>query len=292
MLPLFEIIKNFDKEYYKFVLYEKLFNRKKAQNIVLSKYFNIVSEKLKQINEPTQNDFDKPFNNRIWTMWWQGEIPEVIQMCLASIKSVYPDFILITADNVKNYIDIPDYIKTKLEKGIISYPHFSDYVRVCLLEKYGGVWVDASCYMLEKIPRFITKQYFFILQSPSKKTLSNFFICAKQNNYIMKAMKIFLEEYWSKENFAVDYFFFHLFLYKLLLEHDICSKIYREMIPDNSFKYKFLSRHYRNLNFDPDQWDYLKSTSFMYKIGRKSKAAMNNPHGYIQNLLAQWRAQN
>ena len=73
---------------------------------------------------------------------------------------------------MQNYVNIPDYIYKKFKEGKITPPHFSDYIRCCLLDKYGGLWLDASLYMLDKVPSFITKQNFFILSHQNKKDIS------------------------------------------------------------------------------------------------------------------------
>ena len=59
---------------------------------------------------------------------------------------------ILTKDNFKEYIDIPDYVLEKYEHGLILPAHLSDIVRCCLLYKYGGVWLDSTILMCGPMP--------------------------------------------------------------------------------------------------------------------------------------------
>ena len=152
-----------------------------ATRYYLSKYLYVPQLVEKELDNIPQNEIDKQTDN-VWTMWLQEDVPECMEMCLTTIKNIYPNVKYITEKNMFDYIDIPDYIYKKYKAGIIKAPHFSDYIRVCLLDKYGGTWIDASCILLNRVPEFITKQNFFVLQSDNKNNFSNFFIHSAINN--------------------------------------------------------------------------------------------------------------
>ena len=42
-------------------------------------------------------------------MWLQEDVPECMEMCLTTIKNIYPNVKYITEKNMFDYIDIPDY---------------------------------------------------------------------------------------------------------------------------------------------------------------------------------------
>lgn len=223
-------------------------------------------------------------DNPIWTMWWKNTPPEIIQMCLDSIKRIYPNAIIISNENFSQYIEIPDHIIDKHKQGIISDAHLSDWIRVSLLERYGGTWIDASCLMLARIPHFIMKQSFFILQNSNKKDVSNFFIHAEKNNHLIRTMRIFLEEYWKSENTAIDYLFFHYFFITLCENSTTCKQIFMSQIPypNNNIKY---FTHFLSRNADIDAWNYLSTASFMYKIHHRSEVAKKNPNSWYYFFL-------
>jgi len=83
----------------------------------------------------------------IWSYWHDEQHPELIDLCLSSWKTNLTDYIinLLNAKNIYNYIDVSDENKIKLSKLGLSKQ--SDYFRLCLLYKYGGIWVDVSTFI-------------------------------------------------------------------------------------------------------------------------------------------------
>lgn len=227
--------------------------------------------------------------NRVWTMWLQDKRPEIIQMGLDSIFCFYPQTVIITDENLSQYLDIPAHIMDKYRRGIIAPAHFSDYVRVALLDMYGGTWIDTSCLMMDKIPDFIMKQTFFMLQNPNKKDVSNFFIHAAPNNFFIRCIRVFLEEYWRHERRAIDYFFFHLFVTVLFTYHPWCNRIWFGQIPYLNSNVKYFS-YFLGRTADMDAWRYFARTCFIYKIHRRSTVAKNNPNSWYFFLLNMYRA--
>lgn len=103
----------------------------------------IVIKKEDETNELSfgEDDFsDIP--NTIWA-FWDGEQTELVKKCINSWKFYNPTYkiIILNKQTYKNYIteDIDNF---KFSKDTIQ--RFSDYVRLCVLEKYGGIWMDAS----------------------------------------------------------------------------------------------------------------------------------------------------
>jgi hypothetical protein len=265
-------------------LCKKVFSSKLVASMYLKKYRKRITNRMKNDGHVYTNER----SDYVWSMWWQNDIPEIIQICLDSIKKFYPNLIIITKDNVSEYIDIPDYILQKLDSNIIAFPQFSDYIRVCLLDKYGGMWLDSSLLMFNEIPKFITKQDFFVLQDYFKKQMSNFFICSTKNNYITRNMRLFLEEYWKKENFAIDYFMFHKY-FMLSAKYDPeFKKIYDNIIPDQNAYVKYLSANL-HLNADRDCWEYLKATRYFSKVNRKNLKAIENKNSWYWFILNEYK---
>lgn len=58
---------------------------------------------------------------------------------LASLRRNLPDYDLrvLTWDNIKDYVDLPQVIYDKLVAGWIVGAHFSDVLRLALLSMYG-----------------------------------------------------------------------------------------------------------------------------------------------------------
>lgn len=130
-------------------------------------YGNFISQLSQKIKEEKCIEPKDTTKLPIWVCWLQGEenAPLLVQRCIKSIKKncgQHP-VIIITNENFKQYVDIPDYVLEKTKSKIITYTTFSDILRMALLKKYGGMWIDATFYLSQKIPEEYFKYSFFTL---------------------------------------------------------------------------------------------------------------------------------
>ena len=92
----------------------------------------------------------------IWQYWHQGakEAPKIIKKCLLSVKEQMKGYkqIVLDYNSIKDYVELPDRYYRLLEDKKMKIAHFSNVLRVYLLEKYGGAWVDSKNYLSGKIP--------------------------------------------------------------------------------------------------------------------------------------------
>ena len=120
---------------------------------------------LNKINYEKEN-YDKEGIDNIWICWFQGEknSPPIVKKCIESIKKYNKDkkIHIITEDNISEYVEFPNYIYDKWKKGIITNTHLSDLLRLELLIKYGGLWLDATTLLTGEIPDVIFKNNIFI----------------------------------------------------------------------------------------------------------------------------------
>ena len=114
------------------------------------KFRDTVPEKLTfpetQVDEP------------IWLFWNTGleQAPEIVKTCYQSIKKYAGrQVVLLTENNVQNYINMPDYLNEKLKSGVLPLAIYTDLMRVALLEHYGGTWMDATILLTDEIPQEI-----------------------------------------------------------------------------------------------------------------------------------------
>ena len=156
----------------------------------------------------------------IWWMWLQGEenAPEICKACLKSIRKELPDYkvVVLTSDNLFDYVHIPENIKTKYQQGYIPRAHFSDIARLSLLVEHGGVWADSTTLFTGnpkeylELPLFMFKDFSFQENHPS--AASNWLIASCKHHPILEATLKLLLKYWSDTSLLLDYYIFHYFL--------------------------------------------------------------------------------
>lgn len=100
--------------------------------------------------QPKANDFC------IWVYWAQGKenMPELVRTCYDNLlrRTKEARVVLLTAENLEHYLDLPISVWDSIEKGMIGYTHLSDVIRHSLLAKYGGLWIDATVWVTSKVP--------------------------------------------------------------------------------------------------------------------------------------------
>jgi hypothetical protein len=89
-------------------------------------------------NEPSSE-----IPNIIWA-FWDGPPPDIVNRCMQSWKYYNPDYkiILLNKQNLSRYI--PNVDIAALRHANESHTRFSDFVRLHVLAKHGGIYIDAS----------------------------------------------------------------------------------------------------------------------------------------------------
>lgn len=189
-------------------------------------YFNqALSNYLETFLQPIITDFsnkEKKFTNDlitddlpIWVCWWQGEneMPEIIAKCYEYLQENCNgrEVILITENNYKSFVSLPSYIIDKLQSGKISITHFSDILRVSLLAKYGGFWIDAAIWVTQ--PIVLPKSSLFTLRQniKSESLVSQYrwvggCIACGNNNFTFHFLSECLFFYWKQNENLIVYF--------------------------------------------------------------------------------------
>lgn len=178
----------------------------------------------------------KEFKQRIWICWLQGyeNAPDIVKRCKESVLrySSGCDVVVLDNDNIKEYIEVPDFIEEKHNKGIIHHTQYSDYIRVALLSKYGGIWIDSTALLTSPLPEYILKADLFCFKLPVEGRIcaSSWFISAKPNHPILNQMLSIFNEYWMNENKLVSYSMIHLCWY-MVVNHNEHNKMMWEDVP-------------------------------------------------------------
>jgi hypothetical protein len=169
-------------------------------------------------------------NNVIWIYWHDGweNAPEIVLKCLETWELKNSGWAIkkLCRNTLPAYIhlnkELPGY-----ESKNITLTSLSDVIRILLLEKYGGVWVDSTvfCRMpLNDWKSIFYENDFFAFSKPANDRLvSSWFLAAKKGNYIVQKWKEKTLEYWRSRSEVKEYFWFH-YLFNELYASDLKFK--------------------------------------------------------------------
>lgn len=252
-------------------------------------------KKLDDIDKAYDKKLPHESSNKVWICWFQGieNAPELVQKCYESIKKnlISKDVVLITSENMNDYVQFPDYIMEKWKSGAITHTHLTDLLRLELLIKFGGLWLDATVFCSspeEDIPGYFFDSDLFFFQSlkPGRDGKSTYFsswlMSAKTNNKVLVATRELCYEYWKKNNKMDDYFLLHDFLSMVLEKYE---DDWKKIVPrDNATPHILLLRLFEE--YDEKIWDGVKEQTQFHKLSYKfSSEELEKIGTYYQALL-------
>lgn len=214
-------------------------------------------------------------SNIIWICWFQGmdNAPDLIKKCYQSVVKNNPDkkVIVLTNENIGDYVTFPEFIFSKWKQGIITHTHMTDLLRLELLINYGGLWLDATVLCTGKAPDYFFNSDLFFFQTlkPGRdghaSYISSWLMEAKTNNKILMATRELCYEYWKENNTMWDYFLLHDFLSIVLEKYE---EEWKQIIPrDNATPHVLLLRLFDV--YDETMWNAIKSQTQFHKLTYK-----------------------
>jgi len=225
----------------------------------------------------------------LWQYWHQGKenAPELIQKCFESVQKFENDkkIVVLSFDTVKDYVDVPQKYYDLVNSKKIPIAIFSDIVRLYLLEKYGGLWIDSTILLTDKIPQEVWNSDFCVFQKdqqtdPQENRMSCYFIRAKKGSPNLSAIKKSIENYWENNDFLINYFMFE-HISTMLSEKPELKSEWEKMPYLSAEKAGMLQRIMYN-SFCKAEWENLKKECGIHKLTyKKNKMNENSYYDYI-----------
>ena len=210
---------------------------------------------------------------KIYTLWLQGEqqAPPIVQSCFKSIRDhCTQDLVVLDAQNLHNYISLPEAIEEKYRAGKIKPAHFADICRVELLHSYGGYWLDATCFVSAPIPEFIRKEDFFMFMAGAKvhgnySYVQNCFIRARKGSYLLEAWRAMILDYWLHEERRVDYFMHQVMFRTLVTEVPLAREHFERYPHLDQYPTHLYLYEYKDRPWDPEVLRQAAQEGFFYQ---------------------------
>lgn len=224
---------------------------------ILQKQYRPLLEELAARYENAELTHEK--KDVIWVCWLQGmeNAPEIVKICNASLHRYIKgkEIIVITADNIGEYVTFPEHIQKKYEQGKIPMAQYSDMLRLELLTRYGGTWIDSTVLCTgDHFPKEVLDADLFFFQylkedAQGPQGISNWFITASSNQKTLLILRDMLYQYWKDYDCLVAYFAFHIFYAMIArqMPEEVAS------MPKVSNKYCFYLEHRLADKYD-EQW--------------------------------------
>ena len=131
------------------------------------------------------NLFSKLQRKKIFTFWEpKAKMPGYIRLCIKTWKKLLDDYEIIILD----YKKVKEFLGERLFNSIIckkfTFKVQSDAIRIALLNKFGGIWMDADTIILNK--EFLNRlNNFELVMIGDKATLHIGFIFASKKSRVI-----------------------------------------------------------------------------------------------------------
>lgn len=254
---------------------QKVFNR-------MNQFWESFADVIKKYeNEPIypKDSFEEDDKPTIWIYWNDiSHIPPMVKSCMTLIRknSNGCRVVVVSEDKVSDYLDLDSIVWEKYKEGKISRTHFSDIVRIALLAKYGGVWMDCTLLLTQPLPSIVTEADFYTNKLDIKDDVnvcagrwSTFFIACHKNNLMMKAALDVFVEYWKRYDDIADYVWMD-YIFNMLYNHIQSVKEMIDNVPMNNpniwILQTMISKALTQAQFNEIFND---KTRFMYKLSFK-----------------------
>lgn len=204
-----------------------------------------------------------PAHNRLFTLWDSGEenAPVVVKHNLNRWRRLNPDaeLTVFTVADAVSFLrpDFPYIDDTPIQA-------FSDILRISLLSKYGGIWIDPTVFPVDRLADWLPERMdasgFFAFSRPERATpASSWFLAAELDNLICKKWHISVQQFWQyPHRYEVDgdtgrpvleirdsnvdrvrigfsqtlpdlpYFWFHALFAKLIETDDVAASLWKQ----------------------------------------------------------------
>ena len=232
----------------------------------------------------------------VWVCWLQGleEAPMLVRNCIRSIErhmSSSQRLIVLNTQNYADYIDLPEVIITKWKKGQITNTHFSDILRIHALARYGGCWIDATCYMTSPVPVEILQAPLFLFRTHGEFSytyIQSCFMVSKPNSYVMRKWCAAICAYWEQENALINYFTLHL-MFIALLHRDTLFKTEFEHVKVMSDEpmHMLLYEMKKGGDYSDALMEAVRAQSFMQKLTYKFPSSLLENKNSIASRFSQ-----
>lgn len=238
----------------------------------------------------------KLYEKTIWFFWNTGleTAPLVVRKCYESLMRNVPDgwqVKVLTEDEAHEYVQLPDFVERLKKEGKMWYALYADLIRLALLYHYGGIWCDATCYLTQPIPTYVTEAPLFMFSYESLLTtipakFENWFIKADRKNYVISKILENLLYYWSQPMKKQEYFcWFHI--QSALYEQDEQARTLMNAIP-YKFNYDAMLVHL-HYGFDYPYsdiiWKRIKEHCFVQKLTYKYDKELEKKEGVLLSKI-------
>lgn len=217
----------------------------KKEKYIDNYLYNNYGEIIRQYRTGNYNNLKTTSQYPIFIYWDQGlaSIPPQVLSSINNITQLNQNVIVLDKNTIKQFIDLPEHVEKRRMEKIVGLAHYADIVRVSLLAKYGGIWIDATSWCTRQIPEnvksvpFYTRKGNYSSLTPlfSKGQWTSWCLGTNQIGYpLFCFIRDMFYEYCKREHCWIDYLLLDKLISIGIKEIPIVNEHFKNLFIDNN----------------------------------------------------------
>jgi tetratricopeptide (TPR) repeat protein len=149
---------------------------------------------------------------RVWIYWGQGfaSAPAIVRRCHEELMRYHAAGEVVALDDrlLSEYVEIPKVVMRRTRRDRTK---FSDVLRLELLSRYGGVWLDATCFvrgrLLDRLPELLPSGFFAFRYRRAR--IASWCLASEPGNQVVAMTREAQYVYWEHFRRPFDYYLLH-----------------------------------------------------------------------------------
>lgn len=222
----------------------------------------------------------------VYTYWAQGfdAAPEVVQRCYERLQERTNGTVIgLDEPAIQSLIKLPD----EIEARDIHPTHRSDLLRLELLARHGGSWLDSTCLVITDPVRellALREPSGYFAFSKRKTTFATWVMSAVPDHYLVRMLRAALHSYWRHHHKLTEYYVLHHIFEALSLLDDKFGRLWTAT-PVRTFSDPLLLRWKFAQPYEESEFQQMLDGCFVHKLSYKYEPEEAAPGTVLAKLL-------
>lgn len=249
-----------------------------VQAFLKTRYLDTLRQAEAECGRGSPSSLPGEYDGAIWVCWFQGmeNAPEIVRKCYAALRrnARGRKIVLITERNMFDFAELPASVIQKYKAGCFAKTHLSDMLRVSLICKYGGVWIDATVFTTRGLDEAVFNSEFYTIRKkpgspyyiPQGKWTA-YFIAGKKGCAVARMAGAVLAAYWKDFDEQIEYFLIDEVI-KFCYENSETARRQIDGVPPNNDDCDFFKGRYDE-PYDSREWERVSAGTGLFKLSWK-----------------------
>jgi hypothetical protein len=223
----------------------------------------------------------------VWVFWAQGfdQAPDVVKLCRATMaRHLTRPVVELTDESIGALVSLP----ADIDAMVTDRTARSDLLRLELLARYGGTWLDATCYLTDDVGARLTEhaqESGFFAPAKENTTIGTWNLTAEPGHRLVTMTLEALYASWRKDGKLPHYFTFHHLFEALALTDPRFGELV-EAMPRVPTAQSLRLRHLMSRDVTDQEFEQALARTTIHKLSYKTGAENTGPRSVLGRLFA------